>query len=45
MFYWIYDLPTWTIAALFAATLVGVSWFGAIFICALLRRYFPKQRE
>ena len=44
MYYWIYDIPTWTAAALFAATFVGVSWFGAIFICPLLTRFFPKQR-
>jgi Protein of unknown function (DUF4239) len=43
MFYWIYDIPTWTVAVLFAATFVGVSWFGAIFVCPLLRRFFPKQ--
>jgi hypothetical protein len=43
MFYWIYDLPTWTVAALFAATFVGLSWFGAIFICPLLRLIFRKQ--
>lgn len=44
MFYWIYDIPTWTTAALFAATFVGVSWFGAIFISPPLTRFFPKQR-
>jgi Protein of unknown function (DUF4239) len=29
---------------LFAATFVGVSWFGAIFVCPLLTRFLPKQR-
>ena len=43
MFYWIYDLPTWTVAVLFAATFVGVSWFGTVFVCPLLRPLFHKQ--
>src|ERR1700724_1774759 len=43
MFYWIYDIPTWTVAALFAVTFVGLSWFGAIFICPLLRLFFREQ--
>jgi hypothetical protein len=30
MFYWIYDIPTGSVAALFAATFVGVNWIGTI---------------
>lgn len=43
MFYWIYDLPRWSVAALFAAAFVGLSWSGAIFICPPLGRFLGKQ--
>jgi len=45
MFYWIYDLPTWTVAFLFAFVFVAVSWFGAIFIRPFLRRLLRKQPD
>lgn len=43
MFYWIYDLPAWTVAFLFAAVFIGVNWFGAIFIRPFLRVFFRGQ--
>jgi hypothetical protein len=43
MFYWIYDLPTWTTAFLFGAVFVAFSWLGAIFIRPLLRLLLRKQ--
>lgn len=43
MFYWIYDIPTSTLAGLFAAAFVGFSWFGAIFIRPLLRLFIGTQ--
>ena len=43
MFYWIYDLPAWTVAFLFAAVFIGVNWFGAIFIRPILRAFFRGQ--
>ena len=43
MFYWIYDLPSWTVAFLFAFVFIAVSWLGAIFIRPLLRRLLRKQ--
>jgi hypothetical protein len=35
--YWIYDIPTSTLAVLFAVVFVGFSWLGAIFIRPFLR--------
>ena len=37
MLYWIYELPTWTVAFLFAACFVGFSLAGAVFIRPFLR--------
>ena len=28
VFYWIYDYPTWSMGALFAAVFVAVTWLG-----------------
>lgn len=41
----IYDLPSWTVAFLFAATFVGVSWLGALFIRPLLRLWIGKRQN
>lgn len=43
MFYWIYDLPTWTVAFLFVFVFIAFFWFGAIFIRPLLRLFIRKQ--
>ena len=43
MFYWIYDLPSWTVALLFAFVFIGFSCFGAIFIRPLLRLFLRKE--
>src|SRR5262245_39188673 len=43
MFYWIYDIPTPTLAALFAAAFVGFTWFGSIFIRPFLRPFIMGQ--
>src|SRR5262245_40392140 len=39
MFYWIYDLPSATMAALFAVVFVGVSWVGTILVRPFLRPF------
>jgi hypothetical protein len=44
MFYWIYDIPTQTLAVWFAAAFIGFSWLGALFIRPLLRA-FVRTRE
>ena len=41
MFYWIYDLQTWTMVSMFCAFFVGVTWFGTIFI----RPFFADFRD
>jgi hypothetical protein len=43
VFYWIYDIPTTTLAGLFAAAFIGFSWFGALFIRPLLRMFVPNR--
>ncbi len=43
MFYWIYDLPTWTVAIIFAVVFIAISWFGAIFIRPVLRLLLRNQ--
>src|SRR5215467_15139834 len=43
MFYWIYDLPTYTVVFLFVAVFVIFNWFGVIFIRPFLRIFFRKQ--
>jgi hypothetical protein len=43
MFYWIYDLPTWSVAVLFALVFVAFSWFGAIFVRPVLKLLLRNQ--
>jgi len=43
MFYWIYDLQTWTMVSMFCAFFVGVTWFGTIFIRPFLRAFLRRQ--
>lgn len=43
MFYWIYDLPTWTVAIAFAVVFLAISWFGALFIRPMLRLLLRNQ--
>ena len=45
MFYWIYDLSTWTVAFLFAALFIGFNWLGAIFIRPFLRMFLRGQED
>src|SRR5262245_31341627 len=39
MFYWIYDISTESVAALFAAVFVGFTWLGIIFARPILRLF------
>ena len=43
MFYWIYDMQTWTMVFMVCAFFVGVTWFGTIFIRPFLRAFVRKQ--
>ena len=43
MFYWIYDLQTWTMVFLVCAFFVGVTWLGTIFIRPFLRAFLRRQ--
>jgi hypothetical protein len=43
MFYWIYDIPTWQLGALFAVIFVGVTWLGIIFVSPILKFWFRSQ--
>ena len=43
MFYWIYDLPTWQLGALFAVLFVGTTWLGILFVSPLLKLWFRSQ--
>ena len=43
MFYWIYDLQTWSMVSMFCAFFVGVTWFGTIFIRPFLRAFVRRQ--
>lgn len=43
MFFWIYDIPTLTLAILLAALFVGVTWTGIIFISPILRVWLKSQ--
>jgi len=36
MFYWVYDLPTWTAVFPLATVFIGFNWFGAIFVRPVL---------
>jgi hypothetical protein len=41
---WLYDLPTVTLAGLFAAVFVGFTWLGAIFVRPFLRLLLRRQQ-
>lgn len=43
VFYWIYDLPVWTVAFLFAAIFISFGTLGAVFIRPLLRLFVSKK--
>jgi len=43
MFYWIYDIPTWQLGALFALLFVGTTWLGTLFISPILKLWFRSQ--
>ena len=38
MFYWIYDIPNWQLAAMISGGFVLIYWFGAILISPIMRR-------
>jgi hypothetical protein len=43
MFYWIYDLPTWTMVGLFCVFFVGVTWLGILFVRPILRAILGRH--
>ena len=43
MFFWIYDMPAWQLALLFAALFVGATWAGIIFISPFLKLWLKGQ--
>jgi hypothetical protein len=43
MFYWIYDIPTWQLGALFAIIFVGSTWLGILFLSPIFRLWFRAQ--
>lgn len=43
MFYWIYDIPTWQLAALFSILFVGSTWLGILFVSPILKIWFQSQ--
>lgn len=43
MFYWIYDLPVWTAAFLFAATFIAGGTLGVFFVRPLLRAFVTRK--
>jgi hypothetical protein len=43
LFYWIYNIPTETLAALFAAAFVGFFWAGCILLRPLLRLFVRSK--
>jgi hypothetical protein len=45
MFYWIYDMPTWTLVFMFCAVFVAVTWLGTIFVRPFLRAFLRKQPD
>ena len=42
MFFWIYDIPTATFAALATGLAVAVYWFGAILLRPILRQFVKR---
>jgi hypothetical protein len=45
VFYWIYDLPTWALALLFAVFFVGVTWLGIVLTRPHVRRWVEPQED
>lgn len=43
MFYWIYDVPTTTLALMFAVAFIGFSWLGALFILPVVRSFVRNR--
>jgi hypothetical protein len=43
MFYWIYDLQTWTLVFMVCASFVGVTWAGTVFFRPFLRAFVRRQ--
>ena len=44
MFYWIYDVPTTTLAFLFSASFVGFTWAGTLLVRPFLRVFVRRQQ-
>jgi hypothetical protein len=45
MLYWIYDIPHWVGALLFAAVFVGITWLAIVFIRPWVRRHTADQPD
>ena len=45
MLYWIYDIPHWVGALLFAAVFVGIPWLAIVFIRPWVRRHTADQPD
>ena len=45
MFYWIYDIPSTTLALMITGAFVGFSWIGAILIRPILRAFLRKRAD
>lgn len=45
MFYWIYDVPSTTLALMITGAFVGFSWVGAILIRPILRAFLRKRAD
>jgi hypothetical protein len=43
MFYWIYDIPTWQLGALFALLFVGTTCLGILFVSPIIKLWFRSQ--
>lgn len=45
MFYWIYDVPSTTLALMITGAFVGFSWVGAVLIRPILRAFLRKRAD
>jgi hypothetical protein len=45
MFFWIYDVPSTTLALMITGAFVGFSWIGAVFIRPILRAFLRKRAD
>lgn len=43
MFFWIYDIPTWQLATIFAAVFVGVTWAGILLLSPFIKIWLKNQ--